>query len=175
MRLSNEDIDAVFASPMRRARETAETIALPHGLGVSFDADLVELDWGSWTGRPLDDAMEREVSAIRRRWREGEVDVAPPLGESPSRARERAERFLSKLKATGALAPLVVAHGRFNRVLMTSILGAPLTSMDDIRQRNGSVSVFLSNDSGAFLGETLDDVAHLAGFESPATGSDSVR
>jgi broad specificity phosphatase PhoE len=176
IRLLQEPIDAVVASPMCRARETAEIVAAPHGLGVSTDSDLLEFDWGSWTGRSLDEEMERHVAELRARWRAGEVEVHPPGGESPIKAAERAGRFLARLRSRGALGPLVVAHGRFNRVLMTRILGRDLSRMDEIRQRNGSVSIFELDEDGHATSVSLDDVEHLSAELQVVTGAnDSVR
>ncbi|MDU0826177.1 MAG: histidine phosphatase family protein, partial [Negativicoccus succinicivorans] len=44
-------IDAVLASPLRRARETAEYCAKWHGLPVVADADLTEIAHGAWEGK----------------------------------------------------------------------------------------------------------------------------
>ena len=84
IRLAGEGIDSVFASPMIRARETAEVVAAPHGIGVSVDPDLVEFDWGVWCGRPLTKELDQEVSVIRKRWRSGEVEAAPAAAKRPS-------------------------------------------------------------------------------------------
>ncbi|MBK9062430.1 MAG: histidine phosphatase family protein [Acidobacteria bacterium] len=113
----------------------------PHGLPLSIDADLMEFDWGVWSGRPFDGVLDQEVSAVRARWRAGETDLAPSGGESPAMAATRVERFPRPPEAADPHAPLVVAHGRFNRILMALLLGRPLSRMDEIRQRNGS-SVF---------------------------------
>src|SRR5471030_1227059 len=134
IRLACEAIDAVWASPMVRAREMAALVAAPLGLGVLLDADLVEFDWGIWSGRPFTGEIEKEVSDVRARWRAGETELSPSGGESPARAAVRADRFLGRLSGSGARAPLVVAHGRFNRILMTRLLGRELGRMDEIRQ-----------------------------------------
>lgn len=161
IRLADEAIDDVVSSPLERARETAQVLAAPHGLSARIDADLVEFDWGVWTGRPLDDEMEREVMELRARWRAGEVDVPAPGGESPVGAAKRAARFLARLKESAPAAPAVVAHGRFNRVLMAVLLGRDLSRMDEIRQRNGSLSCFALDDGAPCRSLLLDDVAHL--------------
>jgi broad specificity phosphatase PhoE len=175
-RLAGEAIDAVWASTMIRARETAAIVAAPLGLGVSLDADLVEFDWGVWSGRPYDGAIEKEVSGVRRRWRAGEADLSPSGGESPARVAVRADRFLARLRASGARAPLVVAHGRFNRILMTRLLGRELGRMDEIRQRNGSLSVLEWDGSGPATPLLLDDVSHLPpDFQTVSVLSDGVK
>jgi broad specificity phosphatase PhoE len=175
-RLAGETIDAVWASPMIRARETAAIVAAPLGLGVSLDVDLVEFDWGVWSGRPYDGAIEKEVSGVRARWRAGETELSPTGGESPAHTAIRADRFLARLKASGAGAPLIVAHGRFNRILMTRLLGRELGRMDEIRQRNGSLSVFDWDGSGPAMSLLLDDVSHLPPeIQSVSVLSDSVK
>ncbi len=176
IRLAEEGIDAVWSSPMARARETAAIVAAPLGLSVSIDADLVEFDWGVWSGRPFDGVLEQEVSTMRARWRAGETDLAPEGGESPAGAALRAERFLARLRQTGARAPLVVAHGRLNRILMTLLLGRPLGRMDEIRQRNGSLSTFEWDGNAPATPVVLDDVSHIAApMRTDSVLSDSVK
>jgi broad specificity phosphatase PhoE len=176
IRLEGEAIDAVWASPMIRARETAAIVAAPLGLGVSLDGDLVEFDWGVWSGRPYNGAIEKEVSGVRKRWRAGETELSPAGGESPARTAVRADRFLSRLRASGAGAPLIVAHGRFNRILMTRLLGRELGRMDEIRQRNGSLSSFEWDGSAPATPILLDDVSHLPPeIQTVSVLSDSVK
>jgi broad specificity phosphatase PhoE len=69
-----------------------------------------------------------------------------------------------------------VAHGRFNRILMATLLARPLSRMDEIRQRNGSLSEFDWNGSGAVTPLLLDDVGHLPpDLRSVTGGSDSLK
>jgi probable phosphoglycerate mutase len=176
IRLEGEAIDAVWASPLIRARETAAIVAAPLGLGVSLDSDLVEFDWGVWSGRPYDGAIEKEVSGVRARWRAGETDLSPSGGESPARTAVRADRFLARLQASAPRAPLIVAHGRFNRILMTRLLRRELGRMDEIRQRNGSLSAFEWDGSGPATALLLDDVSHIPPeIRTVSVLSDSVK
>ena len=175
-RLAPEPIDAVWSSPMVRARQTAEIVSAPHGVRVDLDADLREFDWGLWCGRPLDEEMEREVASIRALWRAGDLDAAPADGESPSAAARRAARFLDRLRPSPKGHVLIVAHGRFNRILMATLLLRPLSRMDEIRQRNGSLSAFDWNGDGGATPVLLDDVAHIPGdLRSLTGGSDSLK
>src|SRR5262249_36052277 len=142
VRLAEEPVDAVFASPMLRARETAEIVAAPHGVAVLPEVDLVEFDWGVYTGLPFDELMERRVAGLRARWRAGQADLRAPGGESPVVAAARVRRALARVAASGCSYPILVAHGRINRVLMTVLLGRDVARMDEVRQRNGCVSSF---------------------------------
>ncbi len=59
-RLANlKSIDAIYASPLERTRETAAAIAKVRGLKVRIDRGLVELDIGEWTGDELKAASRR--------------------------------------------------------------------------------------------------------------------
>jgi len=51
--------DAAYASDLRRASETAEIVAAPHGVPVMLDPDLREIDIGSWSGLTRAEIAER--------------------------------------------------------------------------------------------------------------------
>lgn len=51
-------VDAVYASPLERARETAAPIARAAGQRVTVDKGLLECDFGDWTGAELSKLMK---------------------------------------------------------------------------------------------------------------------
>lgn len=57
--LRTTPFDAVYSSDLRRAEETAEIVAGPHGVPVVADPDLREIDIGSWSGLTLAEIEER--------------------------------------------------------------------------------------------------------------------
>jgi hypothetical protein len=60
-------VDAVYASPLERARETAAPIATARRLKVSVDRGLLEADFGEWTGAELKALMKLpEWSTVQR-------------------------------------------------------------------------------------------------------------
>jgi broad specificity phosphatase PhoE len=78
-RLADDGIDAVYASDLARARETAEILAERLGLPVATDPDLRERNWGNWegltgserdrvdyVGEERDAHGERVIRAVRR-------------------------------------------------------------------------------------------------------------
>jgi probable phosphoglycerate mutase len=72
-------VDAVYASPLERTRETAAPIARATGCRVRVAKGLLECDFGEWTGRKLD--------ALRKKPEWARVQSAPsgfrfPGGES---------------------------------------------------------------------------------------------
>lgn len=54
-RLSGLTVDALYSSPLERARETAEPTAVRTGLAVTSDDGLLECDFGGWTGAAIAD------------------------------------------------------------------------------------------------------------------------
>jgi broad specificity phosphatase PhoE len=59
-RLTGEDIAAIYASDLSRAKETAEIVGERLGLPVVIDADLREKNWGSWEGLTSDERLNVE-------------------------------------------------------------------------------------------------------------------
>ena len=116
----------VVASPLLRARQTAQPIAECAGRDVTTDKRLVDRDYGQWAGTD-----QRSVAA---QW--GSVDDAPgvePIGE----VRERAVRGLTEIaqRSRGGMA-VVVSHDAVNRQLLAAF-DAGLGDPDTIPQDNG--------------------------------------
>jgi|SRR5581483_11612906 len=63
--LRDVPFDAVFSSDLRRAFETAEIVAKPHGVPVVADRDLREIDIGSWSGLTHDEIREQFPDGVR--------------------------------------------------------------------------------------------------------------
>ena len=89
-------VDAVYASPLERARETAAPIAKAKGLRVRIDKGLLECDFGDWTGEELKKLMKLPE------W--GTVIRAPstfrfPGGESFNEMQVRIVSAIDRLRA----------------------------------------------------------------------------
>ena len=60
-------VDAVYSSPLERARETAAPIAAARDLRVKIDKGLLECDFGDWTGGELKTLYKQpEWAAVQR-------------------------------------------------------------------------------------------------------------
>ena len=78
--LAGEGIDAVFASDLQRARDTAQAIAAAAGLTVALDAGLRERCFGAFEGLRHVEIEQRYPEAYRQ-WRAREPDARFPAGE----------------------------------------------------------------------------------------------
>ena len=72
-RLESESLDAVYASDLARARETAEIAAAAQGLPVTEIGDLRERHFGTWEGLTDDDVRLRFPEARTGPWGDGET------------------------------------------------------------------------------------------------------
>jgi len=128
-RLAGEQIDAVIASDLHRAVQTAEMIAAPHGLDVTTTALLRERDWGSFTGRFIPD-LKGEV------W--------PDDIESEEALLLRAWRFLKYVTATYPGKRVVaVGHGIMNKAVLAVYAGCTMREVQ--RMMNAEVRVLTTS------------------------------
>ena len=105
-RLADAGATRVVASPLARARETAEIVATQCGLDVTVDERLIEVDYGEYDGMPLGD-LPRDLVKL---WRT-DPDFAPPGGESLASVRVRMAAFGAELLDSLAAGPVVaVSH-----------------------------------------------------------------
>jgi broad specificity phosphatase PhoE len=86
--LREQPLDALYASDLRRAAETAEAIGQATGLTVRYDPRLREIHQGEWQGLLVTE-IERRYPDLFRRWQEAPLTVTLPGGESIAQMRER--------------------------------------------------------------------------------------
>ena len=78
---SDKPIAAVYSSPLKRARETAEIVAEPHGLPVTQLEEFRELNVGVLEGQPPTDEIWAFHDGIFDAWFAGDPSVRFPEGE----------------------------------------------------------------------------------------------
>ena len=168
--------ERIVASPLVRARQTAEIVAvgLQHPVRLTTDARLAEMDYGEWEGKTYAE-IDATDAARRRAWEADPATIRCPGGESADDVAARATGFLSDLLAEhgGAHAAddptappvLAVAHSSFNRILVCVALGLPVREFR-LRFQQGQVNLTAlrfehgmgPSDARLIL---LDDVAHV--------------
>jgi broad specificity phosphatase PhoE len=130
-RLADIALDAVYSSDLRRARETAEAVALPHGLDVIELPELREVDVGSWEGLTRDEAEAKFPDGFRRwlaggtGWNDGET-----YAEMSRRVLAVVEQIASDHE-DGRI--LIVSHGGPIRAIHGAALGMDVEAYRRIR------------------------------------------
>ena len=138
-------VDAIYTSPLERARETAEPIAKATGVKPKVERGLLECDFGEWTGAELKGLMKLPE------WRT--VQRAPstfrfPNGESFTEMQVRMVSTLDRLRAAHHGGTVVcVSHADPIKAAMAHALGTHL----DLFQR-----IVISTCSISAIGYTGD-------------------
>ncbi len=107
---------ALWCSPLRRARETADAVAAKIGLEPREDARLMETDAGDWTDRFFADVRTEDETRFDA-FASADPGFAFPGGESFAEQEVRVEAALAEI-ARGPLPALVVCHGMVIRAAM---------------------------------------------------------
>jgi broad specificity phosphatase PhoE len=145
-RLADEKIAALYSSPLQRTRESAEILSARLGLPIEYRDDLIELDFGEWTGLTFDAVRKDERWHL---WSTCRSIASVPGGESMREVQERAVRALFQLRqAHPDATALIVSHGDVIRAALLFALGMPLDFYWRIEIGLGSLSTIDINDRG---------------------------
>jgi probable phosphoglycerate mutase len=137
-RLAGEPVAAIYSSPLQRTRESAEIVAARLALAIEFREDVIELDFGDWTGATFD-----SIRADPRweAWRTQRSLATIPGGET---MREVQRRIVEALFDINERHPdqtvVVVSHGDVIRAALLFALGMPLDAYGRIEIGQGSIS-----------------------------------
>lgn len=115
-RASAIDFLALWASPLLRARETAEIVSERLGLPIREDARLMETDAGEWTDRTFAE-IQQETPELFAGFAQGDPSFAFPGGESFAQQGVRVGAALAEVEQ-GELPALVVCHGVVIRIAL---------------------------------------------------------
>jgi broad specificity phosphatase PhoE len=125
-RLAEEPIDAVYASDLLRARQSAAPLAAVRRVGPVALPALREVAMGRWEGLTFRQIRERDPDALRD-WLADPTTFAFPGGENLEDLRARVVPAIGEALARHAGGRFaVVAHGGSNRVVLAEALGLPL-------------------------------------------------
>jgi probable phosphoglycerate mutase len=145
-RLAGEMIDAIYASPLQRTHETAEILSDRLAVPVQYREDLLELDFGEWTGLTFDAVRADERWQV---WSNCRSIATVPGGESMRQVQERSVKALFDLRQThrdGRV--LVVSHGDVIRAALLFALGMPLDLYSRIEVGLASINTVKIDNSG---------------------------
>jgi probable phosphoglycerate mutase len=122
-RLRDDRVVAVYCSPLRRTRDTAALVAIPHGLEPIEDAGLREIDHGHWEGLTRSEVETRYHDEYVR-WEEDPFTFAPQGGECGLDVMARALPVIRRIVETHrGQNVVVVSHKATIRLVISSLLG----------------------------------------------------
>jgi len=139
-------VDAIYCSPLERARETAAPIGKATGIRPKVERGLLECDFGDWTGAELKDLMKLPE------WRT--VQKAPstfrfPNGESFTEMQVRIVSALDRLRARHPGGVIVcVSHADPIKAAMAHALGTHIDLFQRIVISTCSISAIAWSTDG---------------------------
>jgi len=145
--LKNIHLDAVYCSPLYRARYTAELAG--GGREVISDERLIEADFGGWEGKTKEEFIAENPKLWNDWCADPAVSKAGGTGETALEVVQRVNDFYEwALKKHPAGNILVVAHNGVNRFFLAYKLGMELKHYRRIVQENSSITLFSLDDAG---------------------------
>ncbi|WP_377891645.1 histidine phosphatase family protein [Alkalihalobacillus sp. R86527] len=159
--LKNVRFDAAYASPLIRARDTAELILGDLHLTVQSDERIFEGDFGEWEGRAKIDFIAEDPESWHS-WMANPWETrAGRTGETAKEMYERASDFFKEMAIKHPEDTiLVVAHNNTIRFFLAGVLGMPFTNYRKIFQDNTGINVVDVSEEEIVL-KSLNINAHL--------------
>ncbi len=151
----------LYASPYRRAQQTARPIAAALGVPLHTLPGVHEIDTGDWKGRPYADVDARVHELIAP-----DGLFGYPGGESLAGVSERVHRALIGLKPQDAETVLVVSHGAALVALLSRLLGRDMKTAylsNEFQHANTAFTELIWNEDGQPEVVRLADAPHLNG------------
>lgn len=157
--LAPEHLDAVWSSPMRRARETAAPLAQAQGLEVIVDEELAEFDRHSSSYIPLEEMKaakdERLLAMVRGDLGHYGVDADSFRSQAVAAIEKVVEAHPSQRVA-------VVCHGGIINAYLAHIIG--LERLFFFEPRYAAPTRVLAQSGGQRNLSTLNESIHLRGL-----------
>lgn len=119
------EFDAVYASPLKRAHQTAELIVDKREIPVILDERIREVGFGVLEGKTTEQMTEAERELVNQFFHSPECYIPAEGGERIEDAAKRAADFMKNeiepLEGKGFLRVMIVAHGAINKAIMMYI------------------------------------------------------
>ncbi len=142
-------VDAIYASPLERARETAAPIAKALKQRVKIDKGLLECDFGDWTGAELGKLMKKpEWSTVQK----APSTFRFPNGESFTEMQTRMVTALDRIRTAHPGGTVVcVSHADPIKAAVAHAMGTHLDLFQRIVIGTCSVSAIAYSNHGPIV------------------------
>lgn len=140
-------IRRIYSSPLERARETAQPLAERLAQPVHLIDGLLELDFGEWTGKSME---ELQTSELWNQWNTFRGGGRIPGGETMLTAQHRIVSAIETLRREHPGENLALfSHGDPIRAALLYYLGMPIDFLHRLAIHTASVSILELHDWGA--------------------------
>ncbi len=161
---NNYKVGAIYSSDLTRAINTVKPLEELTGLSIIKDKNLREMQCGDWQGKLLSELSKDELYL---KWRDYDLSIKMPNGESFLEVKDRAIKSLTKIATSNEYKTVVVVtHGGVVRMLMAEILEIPIDSWKEKLGyvNNASTTVIEFENNKFKIKNTID--SYLSGIET---------
>ena len=159
--LADVTIDRAISSPLKRSFITAETVCGRHGIAVSADARLSEINHGSWEGQLATEIQAAYPEDFARWHSQPHLVQMPDGGENLEDVRRRVrDAFDDYARDYDGETLLVAAHDAVNKAIICDIMGLDMSHFWQIKQDNNCINV-LEHDGENWRIVLLNSTAHM--------------
>jgi len=163
--------DALYTSPLSRARQTADAVAKYQGLLPEIEPLLTDLNFGAWQGKAHEE-VKRKYPELYQTWITMPEQARFPDGESLQIVLNHADALLTKLQAACRGQTIgLFTHRVVCKVLICRLLGLELGSFWQIEQSTTCLNSFRFKED-LWICEVLNSQCHLAALTAMRTTSD---
>jgi broad specificity phosphatase PhoE len=156
--LKDQALGAIYASPLKRAGQTAEIINDYHHLDIQMQRDLMEMDQGDFEGLLFKELMIREKNFLQT-WITDPAAVKMPNGESLLELQQRAWRVIEQIISRPENA-LIVSHNFTIAAILCRLRNISLSEFRSTCVDTASKTIVRIQNGEAFI-DLLNDRSHL--------------
>lgn len=139
----NIRLDAIYASPLKRAYHTAQPLAATHNLEIIKRPELIEISFGDWENKYFDeinDASKQELDLFFAHPAQCNIPGGETLAQVAKRVGPFFEELLCEIENKDIA---IVTHGGIIRVLLCLFLNMDLDNLWYFGVRNCSTTTII--------------------------------
>jgi len=157
--LQNEPLDAIYCSPLMRARMTAEPLSDVKRLDINVEPDVAEIDAQASSYIPLEELKKKEPEKWRELLEVGMEAVFDGMQDLKTFRRKIIRRIKQIVADNKGRKVAIVCHGGIINIWAAHILGLEKSLF--FKPDYTSISRFMASGSGVHSLVSLNETGHL--------------
>jgi len=157
--LQNEPLDAIYCSPLMRARMTAKPLSDVKGLDISIEPDVAEVDAHASSYIPLEELKKSEPEKWRELLEIGMEAVFDGMQDLETFREKIIKRIKQIIADNKGRKVAIVCHGGIINIWAAHILGLEKSLF--FKPDYTSISRFMASGSGVHSLVSLNETGHL--------------
>ncbi len=161
--LASETFDAIYSSPLVRARETAAIVAAPHGLEIQIEDGIAEYDRQSETYIPIEEVKRSDDPEMQAHWRALAEDRLEDLMSDAHTFRPRVAEAVERIIAAHPSQRIIaVCHGGVICAALAEVIGISRTLWFEAAY--ASIHRIVASRAGIRSIDSINEKQHLKGL-----------